>query len=191
MLEVTDPIALGFRGQLRKGAAVLVACRLTDGALFNLSGDDWETPENADDTWEVPQTGVDKRVREVLDTYNVKRLLCDPTNFQIMVGEWYADHEGVVEEYWTSSNTKMARAVEQFETAVKTGRIRWNDKQINQHVLNAHTKETTQGIVIRKDVKLSKRYITGAQAAILALEASVIAIMDGALNEADNELWTF
>lgn len=191
MLEVTDPIALGFRGQLRKGAAVLVACRLTDGALFNLSDEGWETPENADDTWEVPQLSVDKRVREVLNTYNVKKMLCDPVSYQVMVGEWYADHEGIVEEFWTSSNTKMARGVEQFETAVKTKRIQWNDKQVNQHVLNAHIKETTQGDVIRKDVKLSKRYITGAQAAILALEASVIAIMEGALNEVDNELWTF
>lgn len=190
ILEVDEPIALGFKGQIRNGAAVLVACRLTDGALFNLSKPGWQTPDDAPEGWEVSQESLDKHVREVLDVYNVKKMLCDPRNHQILVGEWYAANEGIVEEMWTSSNTKMARAVEQFETAVKTNRVKWNDSQINAHVLNAHIQQTSQGDVIRKDTKLSKRYISGAQAAILALEASVIAIMEGGLVEKDNVFWS-
>ena len=191
ILEVTDPIALGFKGQLHKGAVCLVACRLTDGALFNLSGKGWQATEETHDTWEAPQEAVDKQVREVLETYNVKKMLGDPTNFSVKLGEWYSAHEKVVEEFWVSSNTKMARAVEQFETAVKTVRVRWNDPQINSHVLNCHIHPTTQGDVIRKDTKLSKRYITAAQAAVLALEASVIAIEEGGLVEKDKSFWVY
>lgn len=190
-LKKTDKIALGFKIVPRNGAASIVACRLTDGALFDLSGKHWERLESDPPEWEVSAPKVDKRIRQILDTYDVYKLCADPANFQDIVGRWYADYDNVVEEWWISNKTKMAKAVEQFEQAVIAKRLKWNDETISRHILNCHVDEVPQGYILRKETKHSTRYITAAQAAVLALEAAVVAIEEGALKDKDNFLYGF
>lgn len=186
-LKPTDIISLGFKGNTIRGAA-LVACRLTDKALFNLGW--WENVERTRG-WEVPFTEVDTKVRKVLANYDVAKLFADPTQYQDIVGRWYSDYEDEVEEFWISNKTKMSNACEQFESAVNGKRLAWVDENISRHVLNCHTEETPQGYVIRQENKHTFRYIFGAQAAVLALEAAVVAIEEGALNQGDNGLYFF
>lgn len=185
-----DKIALGFKGTVKGGAAALVACRLTDGALFNLGL--WEKPlDDTADLWEANWNEIDGRVRNVLNNHDCIKFLADPVSRRDVVSKWYADYEDVVEEFWFSNRGKFARIVEQFEKAVKAKRISWEDLDICRHVLNAHSEEVPNGCIIRKETKFSKRYISMAQAALLAVEAASLAIQDGALSEDDSYFFSF
>lgn len=192
-----DPVALGFKVVPMNGAAVLIACRLTDGAMFNLSGAHWERPADlAKETeWEIPHDEIDSRIENVVYRYNVFKMLCDPQHYQDVVGKWAAKfgeselEQPLVEEFWTANNkTKMARAVEQFSDAVVSKRLSWMDGQLNRHVLNCHTEEVPGGFTLRKETPSSKRYIVAAQAAVLSLEAATLAIEEGALAEPPNNI---
>lgn len=194
-LKFTDKIALGFKGNTKRGAAI-VACRLTDKALFSLGW--WENDKEKDD-YEVPFTQVDAKIRKILANYPVYKLLADPTQYQDVVGRWHSDFQDEVEEFWLANKTKMAKAVEQFESAVYSKRTSWKDASLSRHILNCHVDEVpgaprddgSPGQVVRQENKHSFRYIFGAQAAVLAVEAAVIAIEEGALNESDGTLYIF
>jgi hypothetical protein len=181
-LRRTDKISLGFKGD-QKHCAALVACRLSDQSLWVIRA--WEKPDNADRSWEVPFREVDAVVRKTMDSYAVWNGLADPWQYQDIVGRWAADYEDSWEEFWLTSKAKYAKAIEGFESAVNTGRTGWhpNQRHLEQHLLACHIQETPQGDLIRKETADSKRYITIAQAAILALEAAQVAIEDGAMNE--------
>ena len=178
-LAPSEQYAVGFSGDIRNAAA-LVAYRLHDGALFLLGL--WERPKDAPDDWEVPFTEVDTRVRKILESDECWKLVANPEMWKEIVGRWAGDYEDKVEGFWLTKNkSKAANVVEQFETAVKAQRTRWYDPSLTRHILNAHTIETPQGILIRKETPHSERYISAAQAAILAMEAGVLSIEEGAL----------
>ena len=200
-LRTGDKIALGFKGTTNRSAAVLVGVRLEDGALFNLGF--WEIPKDArmqyrktngktadEINWEAPWDEIDARVRNVMAHYDVQKLLADPVNRRDMVSKWYADFPNVVEEYWLSNKGKFARAVQQFERMVEAGKIQWNSGDISRHILNAYTEEITGGQhIIRQDTPHSTRFISGAQAAVIAVEAAYLAIADGGLSS--RELFSY
>lgn len=182
--------ALGCSGRIRDGATAIVAYRLADGALF-LAGF-WEKPERAPDDWEVPFTEVDDRIRKLLASDDCWKLVVNPENYQEVAGRWTADFEDKVEGFWLTKNkAKAAAAVEQFETAVLAKRIQWNDLNLSRHVLQCHATELPANIdmgggiqkLIRQETPHSTRYIAAAQAALLAMEAGVLSIEEGALNE--------
>ena len=180
-LRKRDKVALGFKSATTECAA-LVAVRLSDGAVFLLGL--WERPHNAPNNWEVPVSEVDGRVRKWLNKDQTTYLVAEPRNVQDVVGRWSVDYEGKVEEFWLNQHLKQSKAVDQFEQAVYSGRIIHNGEyNLERHIMNAHTEEVTAGYVIRKDRPYSKRFITAAQAAILAYEAAQIAIENGALDE--------
>lgn len=203
-LRTNQKIALGFKSAIKNGAACLVGIRLEDGAVFKLGW--WEQPAGSRvqtkvtsngrssttnvTEWSVPWDEVDARVRTVLDNYNIIKMVVDPVNRRDVQARWYADYPDVVEEFWFGNKGKFARAVEQFETAVRGKRISWGSEDISRHVLNAHTEEVAGGLIIRKETPNSTRYISGAQASILALEAATLAIQDGGLQDGGT-IWSF
>jgi len=80
----------------------------------------------------------------------------------------------------------VSKMVDQFEQAVYAGRLHHSGEfNLTRHVMNAHTEEVTAGYVLRKDRPYSERFITAAQAALLAYEAAQIAIENGALDVRD------
>ncbi|MFC6021501.1 hypothetical protein ACFP2T_35700 [Plantactinospora solaniradicis] len=190
-LKKTDRIAIGFKGAVRNGAAAVVAVRLRDQAVFVLKV--WEKPENAPRDWEVDYVEVDEFMRKQFAKRDVFFALADPTSYQDIIGRWAADHEDVVEEFWFSSKAKAAKAVEQFESAVKAQRVVWNEQPIlERHILACHILETPQGDLLRKETADSKRYISVAQAAVLALEAAKEAIERGGLApEVDRTMYAY
>lgn len=172
-----DRIALGFRGQTRKGSTAVVACRLRDGAIFVLKA--WET-EPSNEASEINYVDVDDFVKDTLDRYNVVLMFAAPQNWQDIVGRWYEAHEDVVEEFWTNQKLKMAKAIEQFETAVYSGRLVHSESDIlTRHVDNCYVEETPSGKLIRKVTSHSPNYISVAEAAVLAYEAAQEAIVRG------------
>ncbi len=180
-LKKTDKIALGFKGATRNGAAAVVAVRLVDQSVFLLKM--WEKPDNAPREWEVPFYEVDQYVRKQLEKRNVYSVYADPHQFQDIIGKWAADYEDCgIEEFWLTSKAKYAKAIEGFESGVRAERIVWNDQPaLERHILSCHILETPQGDLLRKETTDSKRYISAAQAAVLAHAACMQAIEDGAL----------
>jgi hypothetical protein len=143
------------------------------------------------DKWEAPWSEIDARVRNVLDNYDVIKLVADPTSRRDIISEWYADYD-VVEEFWFSNRGKFGRIVSQFEGFVTAKHIKWEDPLIRTHVLNCHTEEIPGDMqIIRQDTKWSDRYIGAAQAACLAVEAAALAIRDGALGSRENSVFSF
>jgi len=189
-LKKTDQIALGFKITPSK-ACVIVACRLTDGALFNLSGKDWERTDGDPEKWEVSATAVDKRIRKLIDDYDVYKVVADQQSFQDIIGRWSIDYEDVIEETSVQNKTKMSRYCEAFESAVVGKRLKYNDDQISRHVLNCHEVETPTGYTIRQETRHTTRYIIGAQAAVLAWEAGILAIEEGAMKSKVGTLYSF
>lgn len=171
-----DPIALGFRGQTRNGACALVATRLSDNFTWPLKY--WETSKDAP---EIPYVEVDDFVRDCLNFYNVKLFFAAPQNWQDIVGRWYLEHEGIVEEFWTSTKLKYAKITEEFETAVYTERlIHDGDEILKNHIDNCLLEELPSGMHIpRKASKHSDNYISVAEAAILSFAAAQEAIQRG------------
>jgi hypothetical protein len=189
-----EKFALGFKGQIRNGATALVSVRLTDFAVIPIRC--WEKPEKAPQDWEVPYAEVDTVVRKWLEKDGCTKLVADPDNWQEIVGRWYGDYPDVVEELWfTKNKAKGTKAIERFETTVQTRRLRLCDGELKRHILNCHTEEVTSGdptkpaYIIRKESPNSKRYITLAQAAVIALEAAELSIEEGALNEVEHEMY--
>lgn len=191
-LKRSDKLALGFKGATRNGAAAVVAVRLTDQSVWVLKT--WEKPENADRSWEVPFYEVDQYVRKQLEKRSVYAVFADPHQYQDIIGKWAADYENCgIEEFWLTSKAKYAKAIEGFESGVRAGRVVWNDQPtLERHILSCHILETPQGDILRKETADSKRYISAAQAAVLAHAACMQAIEDGALTpEVDRTMYAW
>lgn len=195
-LKKTDKIALGFKSGTRNGAGAVVACRLTDMALFLVGFWEQDLDLIGKANWEVPTTKVDGRVRKILSNYDVYYVCAEPTGWADVIGRWAADHEDdgiTVQERWQTSKAIWARQIEQFESAVQDQRLCYDDQpDLTRHILNCHIQESAQGDLIRKRTPDSKEYIAAAQAAVLAVEAAVCAIEDGALKEGiAGDLWSY
>lgn len=189
-LARTDAITLGFDGGIRDDSTALIACRISDGAIFPIKV--WEKPDGVKE-WEVDFVSVDLFVREYLTNYKVVRMNCDPAYWQDIVGRWVSDFDGIVWEWWTNRKKAMAEANERFSTAVATKTMKHgNDEVLTRHVLNAHIEETPWGDLLRKDIRGGSRKIDAAVAAVLAFEARGEAVQDGFLVKApSNTVYSF
>jgi phage terminase large subunit-like protein len=176
-----DQIAIGFDGSIRGDATGLVGVRLRDARLFVIGV--WERPQNAHDDWEVDVLAVEAAVANAFKTYRVEWMYCDPPYWQEAIGRWAIEHgEDFVFEFWTNKPTRMTQAVERFRSAVMVGDLKHEeDPRLTRHVLNAVTREVSQGVLIQKDSPRSKRKIDLAVCSVLALEARADAIADGRL----------
>ncbi|WP_251058863.1 phage terminase family protein [Streptomyces sp. ISL-87] len=178
-IKLGDQIAIGFDGSVRGDSTGLCGIRMRDAKLFVL--DVWERPENAPDDWEVDVLAVEAAVNRAFADYRVAWMYADPPYFQEAIGRWSIEHgDDTVFEFWTNKPTRMVQAVERFRTASMVGDLKHNgDARLSRHVLNAVTREVSQGVLIQKDSPRSKRKIDLAVCAVLALEARADAIADG------------
>jgi hypothetical protein len=193
LLEHGTPIALGFDGSKYLDATALIACRLSDGKLFELRI--WERPEDANRFWKVPSAQVNQTVADVFEAYQVTLMFADPYRWQDYLDNWtalYGDHRVV--EFPTNVETRMDRAIERFHTAFADDQIDHDGSK----TLTTHMKNTVIVKGNRKKprpgedeslpsyyMKLAKRgdglLIDGSVAAVLAYDARGQAIEGGAL----------
>lgn len=197
-MKKKDLFTLGFKGVTRNGAAAIVACRASDGALFLLGF--WEKPTNvpANVDWELPVHLVDAKMRKILSKDSCRYMCADPITLQDVVGRWAVDYpdandKPTVEEFWINQHLKWYKAIDQFEHAVYDGRVvHGGDFNLTRHVMNAFVEEKTTGYILRKDREYSNRFITAAQAAVLAYEASQIAREKGYFDDPpDTRVFSF
>lgn len=152
----------------------------------------WECPIGKTD-WQVPTDDVDANVRALFERFNVWRLYADPPYWQSWVAKWRGEFgEERVIEWWTNRRRPMASALENFDTAMKEGRIAHaGDPDMTRHLGNSRREDLRgwrdeQGKplwLIRKERPDSPHKIDLAMAAVLSWEARTDAIAAGALAE--------
>lgn len=186
-----DPIALGFDGSYNRDATVLIACRISDSALFVLGM--WEPPEN-DPEWVVPRREVDDAVVAAHATYDVKIGFYDPPRWQSYIEKWSGLFPNRVLEFPTNSEKRMDSALERFDIGLRSGELTYApDERLTRHALAAAISEGSlrPGGQLDEDGR-PRRYrrlvkkrqgwrIDALVTAVLAASARGHAVGDGAL----------
>lgn len=189
VVEMGEPIALGFDGSLNEDSTVLRGCRMRDGFLFRIGV--WAKPEGPEGIgWEVPRLDVLARIREAFGRYEVTRMYADPH-------EWRSDIETLAAEFgedrvigWpTSRDTAMAAALDRLHTGLMTGEVWHDDDPIAaEHYGNVYVARRRWLRLVRKEYPNSPRKIDSVVGDALALEARADAIAAGWTAEKPQEL---
>jgi hypothetical protein len=190
-LEPGTPIALGFDGSKARDATSLIACRLSDGTLFNLRT--WERPADALQ-WKVPSAEVDQVVKDTFEAYDVTLMFADPYRWQDYLDAWAGRWPKQVVEFPTNVEQRMDKAIERFTTAFAGGQIHHDgDEILTRHATNAvlvkgsrkklrpGEEEDIASHYLKMAKKGTGQLIDAAVAAVLAYAARGQAIEDGAL----------
>lgn len=192
-LAARDVITLGFDGSRKRArgitdATALIACRVSDGHLFEpLDRSVWEQPDGVKD-WQVPTAEVVAAVDAVFERYNVVGFYADPPLWEGHIAAWEAKYGSRLKvkatrdhpiEWWTNRQTAMVRAVEQFEGAVLDAELTHHGYALTRHVLAAHRRVGRAGVTIGKESPESARKIDAAMAAVLAWQARLDAVAAG------------
>jgi hypothetical protein len=182
-----DTIALGFDGSKNDDATALIACRVSDRALFPIYIEEVpDGPEAAD--WQVNREAFDAKVADAFRDYDVIGFYADPPHWQDYVDAWarefgdrlrvHASGKHSV-EWWTNRDIPMSLALERLHTAMLDGSMVFVEGDgegmfhtLKAHFLNARTWYRRAGMVIGKDRKGSSFKMDAAVAATLAFEAA-------------------
>lgn len=137
-LEPGTQVVLGYDGSRKDDATVLVACRVSDGKVFQIAC--WERPPGPQGYgWEVPRIEVDEVVRDTFEKYDVVKIWADPSGWQSYLDAWnttFADR--VVSVYPSSQRKLMAQGLDRFLEDVLEGKIKHDGSaELTRHVLNA------------------------------------------------------
>lgn len=134
-------VTLGFDGARFDDATAFVITDIDTG--FQQMGGLWERPEFGAADWEVPEDEVTERFREIMRTYRVQRVYCDPPHWTSTVGQWEARHPEKVFEWWTNRRREMVKAIQEYAEAIATGHLSHDgDPDLTRHLANAGRQET-------------------------------------------------
>ncbi len=139
------PVTVGFDGARMRDATAFVVTDVKTG-LQQCEGL-WERPSDAPDDWEVDESEVNEKRRELFSRYRVVKLYADPPHWNFTVGDWSAHHPDVVEEFWTNQKRRMFKAVQAFEDAIASGSVGHSlphplDADFTRHVGSAGRRDT-------------------------------------------------
>lgn len=188
-------IALGFDGAIFHDSTSLVATDVVSG--YQWIAGLWERPVHVDE-WQVPADEVDATVRDYFDRYDVIRMYADPPYWDSWLSLWVGlfGKERVM-QWFTNSRNRMASALENYETAIKEGKLSHDgDPRLARHLANARRKNldgfrSEEGRplwLIQKERPDSLKKIDAAMAAVLSWEARIDAIAAGALIQPSYQL---
>lgn len=166
-LEPKDRIVIGYDGSFSNDSTAIVACRISDGALFVLGH--WEKPLD-DNHWRVPIEEVELRMEELARVYDVAELVCDPFRWQRSMEVWRSAGLPVVE--FPQTPNRMVPATSGMFDAIINKRLKHDgDPRLTRHVSNATPYASRYGVMLRKEH--SNKKIDLAVAAILALSRAM------------------
>lgn len=116
-------VTAGFDGARYRDATAIVITDVESGVqqLWGL----WERPIGVDD-WEVDEAQVTASVTEMLRTFQVWRMYCDPPHWTETVGSWSGRWPDQVEEWWTARVKPMALLVRAYREAIEAGQVGWS-----------------------------------------------------------------
>lgn len=184
-------ITLGFDGAQFHDSTGIVATDVLSG--YQWVAGLWECPpggEKRTPPWQVPATEVDEVVQGLFERYQVWRMYADPPYWQSWLAKWVGEFgEERVIEWWTNRRRQMTAALENFDTAIKEGKLSHSgDPRMVRHIGNARREDLNgwrdeQGKalwLIRKERHDSPHKIDLTMAAVLSWEARTDAIAAGA-----------
>lgn len=183
-----DLIVLGFDGSQFNDSSGLVATHVKTGFQWKIGL--WECPFGMADKWQVPTEEIDAAVEQAFTEYEVWRMYADPPYWQAWTAKW-AGQFGAdrVIEWWTNRRKPMSYALENYETAIKSGDISHDgDEDFVRHLGNAVRRDLPQKDeetgkplwLISKERRDSPNKIDLAMASVLSWEARTDAISAGA-----------
>ena len=173
-LELEEEITLGFDGSKSDDHTALIACRISDGALFTLGV--WD-PERSGG--EVPRQAVDAEVARAFQLYDVVGFYSDLHPFESYVDAW-ADEFGPglcalasikhpIAFDMRSRQQAFTNGAERFHDAVIEGVLKHDgDARLAEHVANARRRPNRHGLSFGKETRESKRKVDALAAAVLA-----------------------
>jgi len=190
-----DVVTLGFDGSRRRSrgvadATALVACRVSDGHIYELGV--WEQPRGAaGKDWSAPVGEILAAVDEAFTRYSVVGFYADPAKWESHVAGWEAKYGGRLKvkasrehpvEWWMTGARSglVVRALEKFRSAVVDGEMTHDGSSaLTRHVLAARMVHSRSGIQIAKEHPDSHNKIDAAVAAVLAWQARLDAVSAG------------
>lgn len=178
-LEPSDKITLGFDGSKSDDHSALVACRLSDGALFVLRH--WNPKHFTNE--EIPREQVDAAVRSAMQRYRVYGFRSDVKEFEAYVDNWTkafgrkmkvkAAPNCPIAFDMRGQTKKFSLDCERFVDAVVEEELLHDGNPVlRQHILNARRNPTVYDTIsIMKPSKGSSKKIDTAVSAVLAFGA--------------------
>ncbi len=196
-----DQITLGFDGSRGRSrgkpdATALIACRVSDGHLFELGV--WEAPDGPGEAdWQPPMTAIEAAIAHAFTKYTVVGAYMDPAkDWRSHVNTWEATYAGRVTvkstsdhpfEWWMTGGRSglVQRAIESFEGAVRNGDLSHSGEYaLTRHVLNARRRIKAGKLALGKENDYSPRKIDAAVAAVLAWQCRLDAVAKGVTTQA-------
>jgi len=147
-LDKADPIVIGFDGSFSNDSTAIVACRISDKALFVLGH--WERGLDDALTWRVPVEEVEAAMTGICLSHDVREIVCDPFRWQRSMEAWQQMGLPVVEFPQTPS--RMVPATSAMYDAVVNGSIKHDgDPRLARHAGNATPYYSRNGLMVRKE----------------------------------------
>jgi len=191
-----EAITLGFDGSRGRSrgkpdATALIACRVSDGHLFELGV--WEAPDGPkQEEWTPPLVEIEAAVADAFRKYKVVAAYMDPAkDWRSYVNTWEARYGRRLKvrvkadhpmEWWmTGGRTHINQvAIESFLGAVQNGDLTHDGSfRLTQHVLNARRRIRRQKLALGKEHDYSPNKIDACVAAVLAWQARLDAVAKG------------
>jgi phage terminase large subunit-like protein len=164
-LDKADPIVLGFDGSFSNDSTAIVACRISDKALFVLGH--WERGIDESLTWRVPVEEVEAAMTGICLSHEVKEIVCDPFRWQRSMEVWQQMGLPVVE--FPQTPGRMVPATAAMYDAVVNGNLKHDgDPRLARHAGNATPYYSRNGLMVKKEAKQSLKRIDLFVAAIMA-----------------------
>lgn len=180
-------ITLGFDGSRFQDTTALVGTVVETGFQWVVGS--WARPENADPTWEVPESEVWLAVESAFSRFKVWRLYADPYWWEETISRWQGKWGERVMFFHTNRQlVRMTATLKAYETAVRTGELGHEGSPLfAEHVANAVKRTVNikgdggdRLYVISKEHRGSPRKIDIAMAAVLSWGARIDALAAGA-----------
>jgi hypothetical protein len=192
-------VVAGFDGARFFDSTALIATEVETGHQFVI--DIWERPENADESWEIPEQEVDAAVDLLFERFECWRLYGDPPYWESALDRWAGKYgEDRVVRWWTNRNKQMAYALRAYTTAIRASELSHDgDSRLTRHIKNARKRvhpqlRDDQGRsmwTIRKEGPNSPLKIDAAMAGCLSWEARGDAIAAGATRKVKRTVYGF
>jgi hypothetical protein len=198
-----DLVTLGFDGSLTDDSTALVACRVSDGAVFLLAI--WEKPEGpAGDGWAVPKEDVRAAVDWAFAHLDVVAFFSDVAYWETDIDAWRDEYGERLLVKATTRHTigydmrahqmDTTRAVEATHRAITDGELPWRSHDIyagtsqglsgseilKRHVLNARRRPNRWGVSFGKETRESPKKVDALASLVLARMARTAYLASGA-----------
>lgn len=192
VLHDGDTIVLGFDGSKGRNrgnadATALIACRVHDGALFEIRV--WE-PRKGDKDWRAPVFEVDLMVQQVMTRYRVVGFYADPSGWNEQVARWEnkygkrlrvkASQNFPIAAWPRGKDSRVCEYLKRFKLELKNATVKHDGgPYLVKHLLNARVRKTKVGYLIYKAYPDSPDKIDAAYAATMAYKARTDALALG------------